>query len=275
MKWINFAVKADFSWPNRPVEFLFERKRIVLQPLTEELSCTASLFDPNGTSFEIGGTILSRFLSRLAWSKHGGIEEHFAVGSNHPDNPGRLGRGTYSISAWENIEPWSYLYFPSSTKADLALGLFREGLTINSISMSFLSFFKILNINLKTGGQQKEWINRHIHHIKFPEIDRLNHIKSNTCDIGDYLYKQGRCSVAHAYGSPIVHPDYFNDKQRLRNDLPLIKRIAELYIEIELGVLSDSSFWESARNDAGLHSEVLTPKLINDNRVQYSQLKPK
>ena len=67
MRWFNFAVRADFSWPNRVVEIPFEGKSIVLQPQTEELSCTASLYDEAGTTFEIGGTTLSRFLSlRLA-----------------------------------------------------------------------------------------------------------------------------------------------------------------------------------------------------------------
>src|SRR5258706_2680697 len=160
MKWVDFAVCPNFSWPDRPVEIPFEDKTIVLQPLTSHLSCTASLFDPAGTTFEVGGTILSRFLSRLAWSRNGGIEELFAAGSNFPNRPGRLGRGSYPFSSWANVEPWSNLYLPlpSSSQADLGLALFREGLTLNSRPLCFLSFFKVLNITLPDGPNPMAWI---------------------------------------------------------------------------------------------------------------------
>ncbi|MGZ5801624.1 MAG: methylamine utilization protein MauJ [Burkholderiaceae bacterium] len=272
MKWIDFAVRPGFSWPNRPVEIPFESKTVVLQPLTDELSCTASLFDDAGTIFEQGGTILSRFLSRLAWSKGSGIEELFAAGSNNPDRPGRLGRGNYTYSVWANVEPWPYLYLPlaTNTNADLALGLFREGHTLNSDPLAFLSFFKVLNITLSKGSTQIAWINSNLHHIKYgQELERLNELKAVQSDIGNYLFVQGRCAVAHANTSPIAHPDNYIDKRRLHDDLPVIRQLASAFIEQELGVLSDESFWQKHRNSDISSSDILVLQPSIDGRFRY------
>jgi hypothetical protein len=277
MKWVDFAIRAGFSWPNRLVEIPFEGKTVVLQPLTDELSCTASLFDDAGTTFEVGGTILSRFLSRLAWSKGGGIEELFAAGSNRPDRPGRLGRGTYAYSVWANVEPWAYLYLPLATTAtaDLALGLFREGLTLNSDPLAFLSFFKILNITLSNGPAQIEWINSNLHHIKYGrELERLNELKAVQNDIGNYLFVQGRCAVAHANTSPIAHPDNYTDKRRLHDDLPVIRQLASSFIEQELGVLSDEAFWQKHRNSDLSSPDILVPQSSADGRFRYGPYNP-
>ena len=161
MKWLNLAVKPHFSWPNVQVEFLFEDYRVVLQPWRKDvennvtLACTVSIYDPNGITFEKGGTIARRFLSRLAWSENGGAVELFEGGSNKRKYPGRLGQGTYGKSGYSQVEPRNFIYLPKakSLEADLALGLFREGMSVNSAPFSFLSYFKgiivIMGVSVK------------------------------------------------------------------------------------------------------------------------------
>lgn len=84
---------------------------IVLQPrrleaeLQTELAPTVSVFVADGIAFDEGATVVSRFLSRLAWSLEGGVEELFSVGSNLPDRPGRLGLGSYRRSGWIQCKP--------------------------------------------------------------------------------------------------------------------------------------------------------------------------
>ena len=272
MKWIDLAVRPQFSWPDRRVEVPFEGKKVVLQPLTEELSCTASLFDSSGTTFEDGGTILGRFLSRLAWSKEGGIVELFVAGSNNPDRPGRLGRGNHGTSAWASVEPWDLLYLPIPTtaEANLALALFREGMSINSDPFAFLSYFKILNISFPKGSAQIDWINNNLSGIWYgPAVDRISELQSSVTDLGDYLYVQGRCAVAHANGTPVVNPDNYADKRRLFRDLPLMKEVAVLFIERELGVLTDSAFWRKYRNSRRMPPELLKRVDTADGRAAY------
>lgn len=247
----------------------------MLKPITDELSCTVSVFDDREITFEDGGTILSRFLSRLAWSLNGGVVELFISGSNNPECPGRLGRGTYEKSAWALTDPWNYLYLPSAKTpdADLALALFREGLSINSVPFSFLSYFKVLNILFPGGPDQIVWINTNLGRVLYqPALDRLLELAKTESDIGVYLYGQGRCAVAHANSSTIVNPDSYGDKRRLELDLPLIKEISALFIEQEMGVLSDSSFWKKIRETNVKTPELLEKKVATDGRITYSPL---
>lgn len=278
MRWLDLAVSPGFSWPNRQVEIPFEGYRVVLQPHRQgpedevELAATVSVCDPNGTSFEIGGTVASRFLSRLAWSHNGGVIELFAVGSNFPGRPGRLGQGTYQRSGWTQVKPWDFIYLPAADnqEADLALGLFREGMSVNSTPFAFLSYFKVLNIHHGGGAGQKNWINDNLHRIWYrPALDRLVEIQKTEADVGRYLYEEGRCAVAHAHGTPLVNPDSYADRRRMEGDLKLMKEIAALFIEVELGVLSDSSYWKSLREGGSSKAELLRKVVQEDGRVVY------
>lgn len=276
---MNIAVTPGFSWPSKQIEIQFEGYIFVLQPCRKVpetlnvLSCTVSVFDETGISFEVGGTVASRFMSRLAWSRNGGIVELFSAGSNNPMKPGRLGVGTYGISGYAQVEPWDYLYFPltETREADLALGLFREGMSVNSVPFSFLSYFKVLNIKYGSGASQKNWINSHIEYICAPQaLDRLTDLKEEKLDIGKYLYEEGRCAVAHAHGQPLVNPDNYIDKSRMHKDLPLMKELATLFIEKELGILSNSSFWEGMDESSQEFSKHLLKKVIDeDGRILY------
>lgn len=278
MKWFDLAVCPQFSWPNTQVELPFEGFKVVLQPRRTraedgfELAATLSVFDPNGLSFEVGGTVASRFLSRLAWSREGGVVELFSSGSNFPGRPGLLGQGMKPRSGWTQVKPWEFIYLPAacSEEADLALGLFREGMSVNSTPFAFLSYFKVLNILHDRGPDQTVWINNNLDQISHqPALDRLTELRSTEADIGKYLFKEGRCAVAHAHGSPLVNPDNYADKRRMEEDLKLVKELAALCIEKEFGVLSDSSYWGGLREGNAFDSELLRKITQDDGRVVY------
>jgi len=278
MRWLDLAVCPQFSWPNSHVEIPFEGYSIVLQPRRKgpedeiELAATVSVFDANGTSFEVSGTVASRFLSRLAWSHNGGVVELFPAGSNFPGRPGLLGQGTYQRSGWAQVEPWDFIYLPAarSQEADLALGLFREGMSVNSTPFAFLSYFKVLNIHHGGGAGQKAWINENLQHLCYqPALERLAELQHTETDVGRYLYEEGRCAVAHAHGAPLVNPDSYADRRRMEGDLKLMKELAALFIEKELGVLSDSSYWESLRDRRVLESELLRKVVQEDGHIVY------
>jgi hypothetical protein len=272
MLWMNFAVRPGFSWPNTPVEIPVDAATVVLSPETSELACTASLFDASGFEFDEGATRLSKFLSRLAWSQRGAIEEHFAVGTNNPKQPGRLGKGTYAMSGWATVDPWHQLYLPAvpTPDAGLSLALFREGMSLNSEPLRFLSLFKVLNIVFSSGPKQQQWINSNLHRVKGgPELERLSQLQAQHRDIGEYLYVQGRCAVAHAYSTPVADPDDYADRRRLRDDLPLIRLMAELCIERELNVPTTDSFLAAHRNSRILPPQYLVPSPGPSGRVRY------
>lgn len=256
MLWCDVAVTPHFSWPSSAIALPFEGRLIVLSPPSDRLACRVSLLDPNRTTFEEGGTIVSRFLSRLAWSRDGGISELFHSGSNMPGRPGLLGQGTYERTPFAAEEPPNSLYIPTglSAEAELALALYREGLSVNSIPFAFLSLFKILNIRFSSGSAQERWLNENLAKLRYdPAVNRLQEIQKQHRDVGHYLYVQGRCAVAHANSSPLVNPDEFSDRRRLEFDFPLLKELVALYIEQELDVLSDSTF--NKIFDPKIHSE--------------------
>ncbi|MFZ2655455.1 MAG: methylamine utilization protein MauJ [Victivallales bacterium] len=273
MKWVDLAVKPNFSWPKVQVDIPFEGRRVALQPLTDKLSCTVSVFDDAGLTLDEGGTVLSRFLSRLAWSMNGGVVELFFCGSNNPARPGLLGRGNYETSCWAAVEPHDYLFLPSASNvnADLALGLFREGLSVNSVPFAFLSYFKVLNIAFPAGQPQKDWINANLAKIWYqPAVDRIHELNKSESDLGAYLYHQGRCAVAHANGTPLVNPDRYGDKRRLELDLPLMKEIAALFIEQEFHVLSKDAFWKYLRDTNVKSPDLLKKTVTADGKIVYA-----
>lgn len=245
MLWCDVAVTPYFAWPSSPIGLPFENWVIVLSPPTDSLACRASLCAPKGTTFEEGGSVVSRFLSRLAWSRGGGISELFHCGSNMPGRPGLLGLGTYARTPYGLIDPPHSIYLPAnlSPEAELALALYREGLSVNSVPFAFLSLFKIFNIRFQTGSAQISWVNSNLHKVwYFPATDRLQELHRTQPDVGQYLYVQGRCAVAHANASPLVNPDDYAERRRLEFDMPLLRDLAALFIEQELGVLTDATF---------------------------------
>ena len=275
-KWIDLAVKPHFSWPNKQVEIEFEKRKIVLQPSSDDRSCTISVFDENGLTFDEGGETLFRFLSRLSWSMNAGIKELFIVGSNRLKRPGLLGKGRYGQSGWVQVKPWDYLYlpFPKSEKAERALAVYREAMSVNSVPYAFLGFFKVLNILYSPGKQQMAWINLNLEEIKYePERKRLIELQNTVPDIGSYLYQQGRCAVAHAFSDDIINPDNYSDKRRLESDLFLMKAISALCIEKEFHVLSNSSYHRSIRNKLEDLPELYKKFELEDGRTVYKPFK--
>ncbi len=276
MRWVDLAVIPHFSWPNKQVEIEFEGKKIVLQPGSKDLSCTVSVFDNDGLSFDEGGKIIYRFLSRLAWSHNAGIEELFIAGSNMPKRPGLLGRGSYGHSGYAQVEPWDYIYLPipNDEEAERALAVYREAMSVNSFPYAFLGYYKVLNIRLQSPRDQKKWINSNLTEIQFDqEKKRLLELKKTESDIGAYLYDKGRCAVAHAFSKNIVNPDNYLDKKRLELDLPLMKKIAAVYIEKEFKVMSESSFWKKARNHYEGLPELLKRHQTDDDSIIYKPFK--
>ncbi len=270
MIWVNLAVIPRFSWPNTKISLPFEGKTIVLLPPSDGFACQLSLLASAGTDFDTGGTILSRFLSRLAWSHNSGAWEIFLSGSNSPAAPGRLGSGTYGRSGFATVDPPHCIYLPSAAQpeADLALALYREAMSVNSDPFAFLSFYKVLNILHATSAQHKKWINENLNTMQDSlALERLKALRLTHADIGEYLHVQGRCAVAHAHGPPLVNPDTNIDKRRLRDDLPLIKALAAIFIELKLGVLSDSAFY--TRFEATQSVEMLMKGPVMDDCVTY------
>jgi hypothetical protein len=254
------------------IEVPYMDTKVVLSPSTDEHACLASIQTKSGMNLDDLGTKLSRMLSALAWSQSAGIVETFHLGSSNPDSPGLLAHGTYGKSMYASVRPPDQIYLPVdiSEKAELALALYREGMNLNSAPHTFLSFAKVLNVSLKTGADHEKWIDDNIDHVTLtPEVDRVKAIRESNENVGKYIWKR-RCAVAHSYTPPIADPDLYSDKNRIRDDIPLMKALAAIFIERKLGVATATSFFkESNQTSIQKPQDLLVKGQIVYGRVAY------
>jgi hypothetical protein len=127
---------------------------------------------------------------------------------------------------------------PPEPKARIALGLYREAVSVNSVPYEFLGYFKVINTRYDKGKtQQIPWINLTLPLLTDPAaLKRLAELTSQCANVGEYLYYSGRCAVAHAWSDPVVDPDDPDDIMRLSSDMPVAKALAEYLIEHEYGL---------------------------------------
>jgi hypothetical protein len=149
-----------------------------------------------------------------------------------------LGVSTHynNIRVINNLE-LNFLSVGNDKQTNLALALYREAITSNSIPMRFLSFAKIQNIKYNGKSQIIKAFNEIVKHlIDDKVVKRTKDLELLGKDVGSQLYISGRCAVAHANSEPIIDPDDPTDLQDLILDMPLIKGVAEYIIEHELNL---------------------------------------
>jgi hypothetical protein len=241
-KWLTLWVHSTGDWPRKETRLVFEGRTIILRPQTKPTNLKSLILELKGLSIKDGRTLMNRFLSILSWCKDYGYE--LADGWGSQVEPGRPEALEVSISGWDF--PF-YRNLEKDPKALLALALFREGMTVYSIPLKFLSFFKILNIFwddkkvTRKGGAQinnlVEGINALLGKIKDKQaLARIKAIQNAHSDVAKYLHESGRCAVAHAYRQPLVDPDDAADSFRLAEDMVVIKPMAEHKMEVDLKI---------------------------------------
>ena len=240
-RWLNVGVTGRACWPTDETVISFGGQELILKPATSDSEQSIHI-NLRKISDLAALTLINRFLSVLSWCDDQAMQNDYGWSGNPV--PVRVPLRSRAIGS--SIAFPFYRELEEDPKARLALALFREAITANSLPYEFLGYFKILNVIWKDrfseiGGRR---INELIEGIRtsLPMlrsttcIERLDVLSATHTDIADYLYKSGRCAVAHAYSDPIVDPDDVTDLRRLSSDLPIIKEIAENLIETEFKV---------------------------------------
>jgi hypothetical protein len=239
-RWLTVALESGIFWPAQETTVRYEGHDFVLRPETDQLAPSVALAFDDPSRDDEALLLIRRFLSSLSWIERGYLRETVTLGTGGV--PGRIGKGPGA----RMINPQFRVdYLPSklTARAQLCLALYREAQNLNSIPFQFLGFFKVINALHKRGPEQKNWINKNIDHIiDYRAQERLRELRRSQQDMGSYLYESGRCAVAHAFNEPIVDPDNPQHTRRLIEDLPVIKALAEVAIERELGVKSLQTF---------------------------------
>ncbi len=235
-KWLNMPVTGGGSWPAKKTNVSFGGHELILLPATKDTEQSihinlAKTPSANGITIQTGMTLINRFLSLLSWCDDQPMEVHGGwAGNPQPTPTPRLARScgsSISFPFGRELEP--------DPKAQLALALFREARSINSVPYAFLGYFKILNIFWNDKKDPKTKQNPLVEGIRdslaviqdLLALERLRELKSKHQDVPYYLYQSGRCAVAHAFSYPVADPDHLETNHRLSRDLPIIKAIAE------------------------------------------------
>ncbi len=235
---MNIGVIGGACWPKKETVVTFDGHELILKPATKDTEQSIHINLHRKISSIDAMTLIHRFLSVLSWCDDHGME--FMEGWSGNPIPVAVPKRKRYIGS--SIAFLFYRDVPKDPQAKLALALYREGLIVNSIPFSFLSYFKIINIFWKDKFQNRkndliEGIRSILPQIKDQmSLERLNELKKTESDIPKYLYESGRCAIAHAYSSPIVDPDDVTHLRRLSQDRWIIQAIARYLIEHKLGI---------------------------------------
>jgi len=231
-KFLQCGVEGQSTWPKEKTIVKFGRYELHLFPLTREYSQSVSI-EISRISDVIGMTVINRFLSLISWCSDQGMHNNYGWSGNPIPVPVLRRKlaistsGTYPFSRSPLTEP----------KQKLAIALYREALTVNSIPYEFIGYFKIINILYQKPKAQIKWINDNLYVIEDDFCKkRIETISKEQGDVGQYLYGSGRCAVAHAFTEPLVDPDDLVHLRRLSEDLDLIRALARHLIMNELNV---------------------------------------
>jgi hypothetical protein len=243
-RWMNIGIRGEAAWPEEETRVTFGGHEFLLKPVTKDTEASVHI-NLKSVDEITALTLINRFLSILCWCDDVPMENLY--GGSGTSIPVAVPRNTSrSCGSCVGTYPF-YRDLEKDPKARLALALYREALTVNSIPFSFLSYFKILNIFWKDKYDRKKGINELVEGIRMmlsrihdtEANERINQIAGTQPDIPKYLYESGRCAIAHAYSVPLVDPDDVADLRRLSRDIWVIKAIAQKLIEERLNVSRD------------------------------------
>jgi hypothetical protein len=238
--WVVIGVESAVPWPMKEVDVQFGPHKLTLRPETDDRAPTVIMQYPPPASDEEAYHVLRRFLSAMRLVGGYAIRETMSTGGSHPFGIGKSRHGSTQAMHFRA----DYVPFTDEPRQRLALALYREALSVNSVAYGFLSFAKIVNVLHGSGRLQIEWINRTLPLLtEHRARERLAELQNTEPDVGAYLYGSGRCAIAHAFAEPIVDPEDPADAKRLYADLPVIRALAEWIIERELGIKSAMTVW--------------------------------
>lgn len=260
--WATLHVEADFSWPENEQSIAFRGIRLWLLPYTDDyMAMVAIECGEHGISSDVGYRLLRQFVSALVWSKGKCVKIHGAGGGTYAYRM-RIPYQRNPIGTVGGVPHFDYLPEPESARSLLGLALYREAIEADNVAFRVLGFSKIFNVLHKSSREQKDWINSQLEEIQKGR-DRLQELQNENLDVGQYIYESCRCAVAHAFSEPLINPDEPADYKRLSRDLDLVKELAEIAIEYELGVKSSMTIYREHLYELEGFRNLFGPELVN------------
>jgi hypothetical protein len=231
-RWLTRGVVGSALWPPEEKTIKFSGYELLLKDATKDREQSISICLKNMNEKE-ATKLFNQFLSILCWCD--GQPIRLIEGIIGPA-PGTIGRGRQAGSSLPEV----FNYFNRTPISDpqkrLALALYREAVTVNSMAYSFLGFYKVIVACL---GENKNTNNK-IAEI-LPKLtderakDRIKELEKNDVEIPKYLYEERRHAIAHVTKEPVINPDE-EDIWILSGDVYIVRAIAEYLIEKKLKI---------------------------------------
>lgn len=231
-RWLTHGVVGHVFWPTKEITINFGGHEILLKPATrntEEVICIRldRITEQEATK------LFNQFLSILSWCDGQSAQLIEGVIAAVPGSIGTARETGSSISGLFDFFNRSPI---NDSKKRLALALYREAVTVNSIPYSFLGFFKVISVCLGETKAANDQIAQILPQLKDERAKtRINELEANKISVPDYLYKQRRCTIAHVTTPPVLNPDE-EDIWILSRDVYIVRAIAEYLIENELKI---------------------------------------
>jgi hypothetical protein len=257
--WVVANIATNMFWPVKAQKVAFCGVDVWVMPLMKDRYPALAINRPPGRSREDCERLLMRFLSTLCWVERRGALVDGIGGGSLPNPMGR--EKQFGLSVCEQFE---LDYFPEVTdpKAQLALGLMREGRGLNHPAYAFLSFYRVLE---SAGANRDDWINGNLDKIRDHAAREVrDRLRKETDNVGGHLRESGRNAAAHARSEPIIDPDDPSDARRLFSELPLIAALAELAIQTELGVQTRDTVWDEHFYELAGFKAILGEELVQE-----------
>ena len=274
--WVVAGVSGPLAWPKKFEEVMFHGRTLYLTPNFPEIYASICLALAGGEKFEDGQRIIWQFLSALSWHEQQAIQVNGWIGGSYPPT---IGKPIFGSTVTDHFDA-SDIPEPSDEKSRWALAFYREGLSLDHRAYSFLSFYKVINlIRPKSGKEQKKWIADNILNVTdYRAKTRVAEIGPDPSAVADYLYHSNRCAIAHAGDGVTVDPENVEDDRRLYRDTPLIKNLAEIAIERELGIKTAMTIWREHLYELdgfrALLGEDLVGKLKHKGNIDVNDIPP-
>ncbi|MCK5342086.1 MAG: hypothetical protein KAR20_01710, partial [Candidatus Heimdallarchaeota archaeon] len=142
MSWLNCGVSTQAIWPEQQKEIKYGNNTFILMPLTKEYSASVHI-ELNNISEVEGLTLINRYLSAIGWKCDEPTINHYGWSGSLNPQPVLKHQIPYGYSSSE-IFP-NEVHEIIGKKAKLAVALYREARSLESVPYQFLSYFKILN----------------------------------------------------------------------------------------------------------------------------------
>jgi hypothetical protein len=259
--WIVAELQTSLAWPTTQQKVTYLDRDYWLIPTSRE-SFPAVTTKRHHQNLREDQTELLRFLSALSWAEDKGVLLEDFSGGNLPRVMRRQRAMLGIITGYLDLP---YLPIPTNDDGRMALALMREGRGLQHSAYAFLSLWRALEVAIEA-KDRGAWLTEALaalgdHHAE-EALQRL--LGRGITDVAAHLKDQRRHAIAHGRRSPRVDPDDASISEQLREELPIIERLAEMAIEQKLGIHTSHTVYREHLYELAGFKERIGPDVLAD-----------